>query len=116
MTVKQVSGLCLRETGRRFIVSLKASNRYSASYLESLERTTALADIFRKSAAGRRYGCQGRRLAGVIASELLKLLFGEAVMRRAETLKLVVTQALPHRLRRLNPPERPTPPAAPAAP
>ena len=46
MTVKQVSGLCLREPGRGFIVSLKASNRYSASYLESLERTIALAAIF----------------------------------------------------------------------
>ena len=51
----------LREAGRGFIVSLKASSRYSASYLESLERTIALAAIFRKSAAGRRYGCQRRR-------------------------------------------------------
>ena len=58
MTVKQISGLCLREVGRGFIVSLKASNRHSASYLESLERTIARAAIFRKSAADRRYGCQ----------------------------------------------------------
>ena len=56
MTVKQVSDLCLREAGRGFIVSLKVSNRYSASCLESLERAIALAAIFRKSAAGRRYG------------------------------------------------------------
>ena len=56
MTVKQFSGLCLREAGRGFIVSLKASNRCSASCLESLERTIALAAVFRKSAAGRPYG------------------------------------------------------------
>ena len=61
MPVKQVSGLCLREAGRGFIVSLKASNRHSASCLESLERIIAKAAIFRKSAAGRRYGCQARR-------------------------------------------------------
>ena len=66
MTVKQVSDLCLREAGRGFIVSLKVSNRYSASCLESLERTIALAAIFRKSAAGRRYGCQGRFIIGEI--------------------------------------------------
>ena len=36
MTVKQVSDLCLREASRGFIVSLKASNRYSASYLAYL--------------------------------------------------------------------------------
>ncbi len=46
MTVKQVSDLCHREAGRGFIVSLKASNRYSASYLDSLERTIALAAPF----------------------------------------------------------------------
>ena len=40
MTVKQVSDLCLREAGRGFIVSLKVSNRYSASYLEVAGATT----------------------------------------------------------------------------
>ena len=37
----------------------------------------------------------GHRLVDVIAGELLKLLIGEAVMRQAETLELVVAQALP---------------------
>ena len=46
MTVKQVSDLCLREAGRGFIISLRASNRYSESYLDSLERTVALASLF----------------------------------------------------------------------
>ena len=46
MAVKQVSDLCLREAGRGFIISLKASNRYSTSYLESLERTVALVALY----------------------------------------------------------------------
>ena len=46
MVVKQVFDHSLREAGRGFIVSLKASNRYSASYLDSLERTIALAALF----------------------------------------------------------------------
>ena len=46
MTVKKVSDLCLRDAGRGFIVSLKASNGYSASYLDSLERTVALVAFF----------------------------------------------------------------------
>ena len=46
MTVKQVSDLSLREAGQRFMTSLKASNRYSPSYLDSLERTVALAALY----------------------------------------------------------------------
>ena len=46
MTVKRVPDLCLREAGRGFIVSLKASNQYSETYLDSLERTVALAALF----------------------------------------------------------------------
>jgi site-specific recombinase XerD len=46
MTVKQVSDPCLREAGRGFIISLKASNRYSESYLDSLERTVALVAFY----------------------------------------------------------------------
>ena len=46
MVVKQVSDLSLREAGRGFIISLKASGRYAESYLDSLERTVALAALF----------------------------------------------------------------------
>ena len=46
MVVKQVFDLCLREAGKGFLVSLKASNRYSASYLGSLERTIALLAVY----------------------------------------------------------------------
>ena len=45
MVLKQVSDLCLREAGRGFLISLKASTRYSASYLDSLERTIAMAAL-----------------------------------------------------------------------
>lgn len=46
MIVKLVSDLCLREAGRGFIISLKASNRYSKTYLDSLEQTLALASLY----------------------------------------------------------------------
>ncbi len=46
MVVKQVSDLSLREAGRGFIISLKASNRYSESYLDTQERTVAMASLF----------------------------------------------------------------------
>ena len=46
MVVKLVSDLCLREAGRGFIISLKASNRYSKTYLDSLEQTLALASLY----------------------------------------------------------------------
>ena len=46
MVVKQVIDHSLREAGRRFITSLKASNRYSGSYLASLETTVAMAALF----------------------------------------------------------------------
>ena len=45
MVVKQVSDLSLREAGRGFI-SLKASNRYSESSLDTQERTVAMASLF----------------------------------------------------------------------
>ena len=59
MTVKQVSDLCLREAGRGFIVSLKVSNRYSASYLESLERTIARAAFFGRAPLAAGTGVKG---------------------------------------------------------
>lgn len=46
MTVKQVSDLSFRELGKRFLTSLKASNRYSRSYLDSLEQTVALTALY----------------------------------------------------------------------
>ena len=46
MVVKQVSDLCLREAGRGFIISLKASSRYSLSYLDSLGRAVALVALY----------------------------------------------------------------------
>ena len=46
MSVKLVSDLCLREAGRGFIISLKASNRYSKTYLEALEQTLALTSLY----------------------------------------------------------------------
>ena len=46
MVVKQVSDLSLREAGRGFLISLKASGRHAESYLDSLERTVALAALF----------------------------------------------------------------------
>ena len=46
MVVKQVFDLSLRESGKRFITSLKASNRYSEGYLTSLETTVAMAALY----------------------------------------------------------------------
>lgn len=46
MSVKLVSDLCLREAGRGFIISLKASNRYSKTYLDALEQAVALSSLF----------------------------------------------------------------------
>ena len=46
MVVKQVFDLSLRESGKRFISSLKASNRYSEGYLTSLETTVAMAALY----------------------------------------------------------------------
>ena len=46
MVVKKVIDHSLREAGRQFITSLKASNRYSESYLASLETTVAMAATF----------------------------------------------------------------------
>ena len=46
MVVKQVIDHSLREASRQFITSLKASNRYSESYLASLETTVAMAATF----------------------------------------------------------------------
>ena len=43
MVVKQVFDLSLRDSGKRFLSSLKASNRYSEGYLASLETTVAMA-------------------------------------------------------------------------
>ena len=43
MVVKQVPDHSLRESGKRFISSLKASNRYSEGYLTSLETCVAMA-------------------------------------------------------------------------
>ena len=46
MTVKQVFDHSLRESGKRFLRSLKASNRYSEGYLASLETTVAMAALY----------------------------------------------------------------------
>ena len=46
MVVKQVFDLSLRAYGKRFLSSLKASNRYSDGYLASLETTVALAALY----------------------------------------------------------------------
>ncbi len=43
MVVKQVFDLSLRANGKRFLSSLKASNRYSEGYLASLETTVGMA-------------------------------------------------------------------------
>ena len=43
MVVKQVFDLSLCESGKRFLSSLKASNRYSEGYLASLKSTVAMA-------------------------------------------------------------------------
>ena len=46
MSVKQVFGHSLRACGKRFLTSLKASNRYSEGYLASLETTVAMAALY----------------------------------------------------------------------
>ena len=46
MVVNQVLDHSLREVGRQFITSLKASNRYSESYLTSLETTRSMDAVF----------------------------------------------------------------------
>ena len=46
MVVKQVFDHSLRESGKRFINSLKASNRYSEGYLTSLETSVAMAALY----------------------------------------------------------------------
>ena len=46
MSVKQVFDHSLRAYGKRFIISLKASNRYSDGYLDSLESTVAMAALY----------------------------------------------------------------------
>ena len=46
MVVKQVFDHSLRAYGKRFLSSLKASNRYSEGYLASLETTLAMASLY----------------------------------------------------------------------
>lgn len=46
MSVKQVFDLSLRAIGKRFLSSLKASNRYSEDYLDSLETNVAMAALY----------------------------------------------------------------------
>ena len=46
MAVKQVLDPSLRAYGKRFLSSLKASNRYSEGYLGSLETTIAMAALY----------------------------------------------------------------------
>ena len=46
MVVKQVFDLSLRAHGKRFLTSLKASNRYSEGYLASLETTMAMSALY----------------------------------------------------------------------
>ena len=46
MVVKQVFDHSLRAYGKRFLSSLKASNRYSPGYLASLETTVAMASLY----------------------------------------------------------------------
>ena len=46
MVVKQVFDHSLRAYGKRFISSLKASNRYSEGYLASLETSVAMAALY----------------------------------------------------------------------
>ena len=46
MTVKQVFDHSLRGYGKRFLRSLKASNRYSEGYLASLETTVAMVALY----------------------------------------------------------------------
>ena len=46
MSVKQHSDLNLRANGKRFLSSLKASNRYSDEYFDSLETAVAMAALY----------------------------------------------------------------------
>ena len=46
MVVKQVFDHSLRANGKRFLNSLKASNRYSEGYLASLETTVAMTALY----------------------------------------------------------------------
>ena len=46
MVVKQVFGHSLRAYDKRFLSSLKASNRYSEGYLASLETTVAMVALY----------------------------------------------------------------------
>ena len=46
MPVKQVFDLSIRATVKRFLSSLKASNRYSEGYLASLETTVAMSALY----------------------------------------------------------------------
>ena len=46
MSVKQHFDHSLRAHGKRFLSSLKASNRYSEDYLASLETTVAMAALY----------------------------------------------------------------------
>ena len=46
MVVKQVFDHSLRAYGKRFLSSLKASNRYSEGYLASLETTVGMAALY----------------------------------------------------------------------
>ena len=48
MVDKQVFDHSLRESGKKFISSLKASNRYSEGYLASLETSVAMAALYAK--------------------------------------------------------------------
>ncbi len=51
MVVKQVFDHSLRAYGKRFLSSLKASNRYSEGYLASLETTVAMAALYAEEQA-----------------------------------------------------------------
>ena len=46
MVFKQHFDHCLRAHGKRFLSSLKASNRYSEGYLASLETTLGMATLY----------------------------------------------------------------------
>ena len=51
MVVKQVSDLSLRQVGKRFLTSLKASNHYTSGYLDSLETSVALSALYAEEQA-----------------------------------------------------------------
>ena len=46
-----ISDLGLRDAGKGFLISLRASNRYSLAYLEGLERTIALIALYAEEQA-----------------------------------------------------------------